>query len=396
MKILHVGFYDSLGGAAKAMLRIHNSLNLHKKVDSKIVVINKLSTKSEIIELKNIKFKFYNKFLNQLKKIFLRSNKSYKSFNVIDTKFVLNFINNHECDIVNFHWIGSEMISLKEILKINKKIVWTFHDMWPFLGMNHYEEKNNLIINYFDKILKNKKKLLTSKKISIIFPSNWMKNKFFSYKTYNPHKYQVVHYPIDINFWNSKNPILKTYEFKFKKDIEYILFISNSGNTDLRKGYNYLLEIIINLSKHNSNKKLEFIILGSDENKITKINEYKLNFIKRTSDELILKYFYINSTLTLLLSSQDNLPLVMQESLACGTPLITFDNGGMTDLVIDDYNGFIINNYDINLASMKLLEYINFSSNEKNTFKKNAMDTIFAKCSEETISNKLINFYLKL
>ena len=43
MKILHVGFYDNLGGAAKAMMRIHNSLSKLENVESKILVISKFS-----------------------------------------------------------------------------------------------------------------------------------------------------------------------------------------------------------------------------------------------------------------------------------------------------------------------------------------------------------------
>ena len=44
--------------------------------------------------------------------------------------------------------------------------------------------------------------------------------------------------------------------------------------------------------------------------------------------------YYSNCEITLILSDQDNLPLVMQESLACGTPVIAFKNGGMKDLFL--------------------------------------------------------------
>ena len=52
-------------------------------------------------------------------------------------------INNFDTDIVNLHWIGNETLSISDISKINSKIVWTLHDMWPFLNAKEINE--NLI-----------------------------------------------------------------------------------------------------------------------------------------------------------------------------------------------------------------------------------------------------------
>ena len=47
-------------------------------------------------------------------------------------------INNSDVDIVNLHWIQFEMLSISDIVKIEKPIVWTLHDMWAFCGAEHY------------------------------------------------------------------------------------------------------------------------------------------------------------------------------------------------------------------------------------------------------------------
>ena len=36
------------------------------------------------------------------------------------------------------HWIQGEMISIEEIGRIKKPIVWTMHDSWPFCGAEHH------------------------------------------------------------------------------------------------------------------------------------------------------------------------------------------------------------------------------------------------------------------
>ena len=41
--------------------------------------------------------------------------------------------NNSDVDVVQLNWINN-LISLKEISKINKPLIWRFSDMWPFIG----------------------------------------------------------------------------------------------------------------------------------------------------------------------------------------------------------------------------------------------------------------------
>ena len=41
-------------------------------------------------------------------------------------------------EIVNLFWVNNEMLSIEQIKNINKPLVWTFVDMWPFLGTEHY------------------------------------------------------------------------------------------------------------------------------------------------------------------------------------------------------------------------------------------------------------------
>ena len=45
------------------------------------------------------------------------------------------------------------MLSLKEIWKIQKPIVWTIHDQWPFASIEHYisEKDNRYRVGYNNK-----------------------------------------------------------------------------------------------------------------------------------------------------------------------------------------------------------------------------------------------------
>jgi len=47
-------------------------------------------------------------------------------------------LNASDADVIHLHWINNEMISIKEIAKIKKPLVWTLHDMWPLCGAEHF------------------------------------------------------------------------------------------------------------------------------------------------------------------------------------------------------------------------------------------------------------------
>ena len=50
------------------------------------------------------------------------------------------WINASDFDIVNLHWVCAEALSIGEIARIKKPIVWTMHDMWSFMGAEHYDD----------------------------------------------------------------------------------------------------------------------------------------------------------------------------------------------------------------------------------------------------------------
>ena len=160
MRILHVGYSDSKGGAAIAMMRLHQSL-VEKNIDSKILVVEKNSNDSNVIgPTKSLEI-----ILNDLKKIFVRqkkfifkSNDSFShSLNFFRSNIV-DKINKINPDIVNLHWVNNELLSIAQIGKIKQPIVWTFVDMWPMCGGEHYSETKR----YKDGYLKSNREIQSS------------------------------------------------------------------------------------------------------------------------------------------------------------------------------------------------------------------------------------------
>ena len=69
------------------------------------------------------------------------------SLNIFSSN-ILKKIDKINPDIVNLHWINNELISIKQISKIKQPIVWTFNDMWPMCGGEHYVSDDRYVNGY--------------------------------------------------------------------------------------------------------------------------------------------------------------------------------------------------------------------------------------------------------
>ena len=152
MKILHLNYFENEGGAAIAVKRIHQSL-ISKGIDSNILVTVKTSNNPKIIgpesTFEQIVSLLKVSFQRQINKINSTRENYSRSFNLLPSN-ILKKIKKFNPDIVHLHWIGNEMLSIKQISMIKKPIVWTLHDMWPYCGSEHYTFSNRYIHGYSD------------------------------------------------------------------------------------------------------------------------------------------------------------------------------------------------------------------------------------------------------
>ena len=81
------------------------------------------------------------------------------------------------------------------------------------------------------------------------------------------------------------------------------------------------------------------------------------------NEEWKLALGYSAADVCIIPSLEDNLPNIIIESLACGTPVIAFDNGGINDGVIDKVTGRLLKSTDTSEMAEAVM------SIEKNDYK---------------------------
>ena len=408
MKILQVNFIDTTGGAAIAANRLNKDL-LKNGIDSKMLVINKNSDDSTIIGPVSKVSKYLPKlrlhFSQRILKLQKTSNLIFHSLNIFPTG-LHRIINSMDVDIVHLHWINAEMISIGEISKINKPIVWTLHDSWAFCGAEHHPAMEN-DYRYIDGykrsnrnvgdsgidlnrwVWKRKKKAWDNiKNLTLIAPSNWMANRARQSILFKDRKIEMIHVGMDYNLFRPRDKRTVREILEISVDKKIVLFGAMNATSDPLKGYDLLIQA---LRKLDNIKDVELLIFGTSNIDKLYINNIKIHFLGHISDNFLLNLFFNAADIFILPSMRENLPYVIMESLSCGTPVIAFDIGGISDMIDHKVNGYLAKPFGIDDLAKGIKWVLNLSSYDK--LSKNTREKVIKEFDNRKIAEKHTELY---
>lgn len=255
-------------------------------------------------------------------------------------------------DIVHLHNLHSHNVNLEMLftyLKTNKiKIFWTFHDCWAMTGYCcHYDmigcnkwkngchncPQRSHFSWFFDRshsLYENKKRLFSGLDLTVITPSRWMADQV-KQSFLKEYPVRVINNGIDLStFYPQESDFRKKYNIEDKFVVLGVAF-----GWGVRKG----LDVFIELSKR-LDKRFQIVLVGTD-NKIDKKLPDNIISIHRTNNQTELAEIYTAADLFVNPTREDTFPTVNMESLACGTPVLTFRTGGSPE-ILDDKTGFIV------------------------------------------------------
>jgi glycosyltransferase involved in cell wall biosynthesis len=407
MKILHLNYYESQGGAAIAVQRIHNAL-LAKNIDSQIIVSKKNSNNPKVIGPNST----FEEILNLLKISFQRKLNKFsslktdfsQSYNLIPSN-ILDKIKKNNPDILHLHWIGNEMISIKQLSKIKIPIVWTLHDMWPYCASEHYTHSDDYIYGYnkknyyfidFNYLAWKLKKKFLNNNINFVATSNWQKNNLSKSFLYKNNYNQLIPLPIDTNFWRpiDKKVSRNILEIKTEK---VILFGGDDFVSRKWKGFESIKTILKEANKNKLLSDTTFIFFGDDKNFLNEAKNFEINFkyFKNIApNSYDLKLLYSASDLLLVPSSLESFGQLALEAMSCGIPTVCFDKTGVVDIIDHLKTGYISKENSIS----DFINGINWCLDKKNSdfLFKNCINRTNEKFSSDKVAEMYIELYKKL
>ena len=407
MKILIVNTSDIHGGAAIAAFRLMNALNASGE-SAKMLVRDRFSDNENVVQiggkLKN-KFNFYlERGQIYLKNRFSREN--LFDVSIANTGVSITQLPEFkEADIIHLHWINQGMLSIEEIGKIlasGKKVVWTMHDMWAFTGICHhagtckkYEQEcgscpyllaaseNDLSKQTFQE----KQLAYTKGKITFVACSNWLKELAEKSPLTHGHSVVSIANPIDTKKYYPKDKNQIRERLNLPADKKIVLFAAVKAS-DPRKGVDYLVEASKIMAQHPN--EILFLIAGNHGEEIEKqlaLPALSLGYV--SSSEMA--EIYNACDLFVTPSLQENLPNTIMEAMACGTPCVGFDIGGIPEMISHGKNGYVAKYKDADDLANGILWTIYKADAE--TLSANAREKVLIEYAQEKIATKYIELY---
>jgi len=350
--------WDIQGGAARAAYRLHTGLR-KIGVDSKMLVDDKISDDPDVYGLEGKISKAWSKVRSFANTIPLKFYDWQKT--PFYTAWIGRDIATHDllkqADIIHLHWIAGGLLSIKGIsrlAKLKKPIVWTLHDMWAFTGGCHYSgecekyvescgacpqlnsNKNNDITR---KIWRRKRKAYKGLNLKIVTPSRWLAECAKRSSLFSNLDINVIPNGLDITIFKPIKKLIARNILNLPENKKIILFGAFS-ELEKRKGFNYLKEAIIELKKMFDRDELCLVVFGASPPKIIEEFPFEVKFLGRLNDySLVLAYSAAD--VFVLPSLQDNLPNTVMESFSCGTPVVSFNVGGIPEMIEHQTNGYL-------------------------------------------------------
>lgn len=417
MKVLVVNTSEMAGGAAIAACRLTEALNRHG-VKARLLVRDKQSERTTtcVVPSKGLQGMLLKwAFLWERARVWMANRFHQKGLWHVDLGIggadIVSTSEFRDADIIHLHWVNQGFLSLKElrrILRSGKPVIWTMHDMWPCTAICHhardcnrfqghcqecpqllYPSRRDLSFWVFDR----KATIYPEGNLTFVACSEWLasearKSRLLAGKevisipnTYNHHAFCP----------GSQEEARR--RFTLPKNLRLLLFACQKV-TNERKGLDYLFEALRSEPIHQWQGRLGLVVVGEMAEDVAysvPFPIYRQDYINEEEDMALL---YRAVDLFVTPSLEENLPNTIMEAMACATPCVGFDIGGIPEMIDHEKNGYVARYRD----AEDLARGINFVLDEKryDELSANAAHKAVEAWNEESVVRKHIELYERM
>jgi glycosyltransferase involved in cell wall biosynthesis len=353
--VLHISATDCEGGAGRAASRIHAGLR-QIGVESAMLVRKRSTDDPTVFGPSSRGEKLAVQLRTAVNELPVKLHRTKSLWSLAWVPHRINkAVNAFGPDVIHLHWICDGFVPAWFASSLNRPVVWTLHDCWPFTGGCHYthgctgyqhlcgrcpqlQSRVTYDLSRFGALLK--RSCWAKMNLAPVAPSTWLADSASKSALFSERKIRVVPNGLDTATFKPIDKQAARRILNLPIDMKLILF-GAADPQDPRKGLEQLKAAFHCLNDRRSSRNLGFIVFGTS-NPVLELNPGIFNAaIGRFHDDHSLALLYSAADVTCVPSREDNLPQTAVESLACGTPVAAFATGGLTDIVDHLQNGYL-------------------------------------------------------
>ena len=353
MKVLHLIAGELNGGAARGAYWLHQALR-DLEVDSKILTNAKDDLGDEsVISLADSalgKLKFAISYrMGQMPLKLYRNRRPL----VFSTGFGGVDITRHRAyrsaDLVHLHWVNG-LVSTRALRKVNKPVVWTLRDMWPFTGGCHYSlecdrftkgcgscpQLGSTRERDLTRFVLLRKQASLPEDIRIVGVSRWMSDCARKSAVFRACQVATISNNIDTQLFFPLPKKLARQALGLDQDKKIVL-VGAQNVASVYKGFDLFLEALESLAKEN----MHVVLFGKSDGRIPDLPGVPITSLGFLSDAIALRLAYSAADVFVAPSREDAFGKTLVEAMSCGTPVVCFNATGPKDIVEHRISGYL-------------------------------------------------------
>lgn len=288
--------------------------------------------------------------------------------------------------------------------KTHAKIFWLMFDMAPFTGGCHYAWD---CIGYqescgtcpalfssdpFDISYKNliyKKAYLDQINIQILAGSEWQYKQVKMSTLFKNNPIHKILLPIDSSVFKPVDKEKLKMAMKLTAN-KKIIFFGAVGLSDVRKGMHYLIDSlnklkeIIKNSDSDLGNNILLLVAGKGFDAIVDLLPFESHYIGYLDNNYGIASAYQSADIFLCPSIEDSGPMMINQSIMSGTPVVSFEMGISLDLVITGETGYRARLKDSSDMAQGIYNILKLNSDDYNRLSMRCRELALKLCSPET------------
>jgi glycosyltransferase involved in cell wall biosynthesis len=366
MRVALLSTYDERGGAARAALRLHRSLP-EAGVESRLLVQRRFGDEPGVMGPRGgiaggpagLLAEWRPRLESVAVRRYPRRRPELFSPAILPDDVAPRIARIHP-DVVHLHWVGFGFVRPETLPRLDRPLVWTLHDSWPFTGGCHLPAK---CVRYREtcgacpalgsaadsdlsrRVFLRKRRAWDGLPIRVIAPSRWIADAARSSALLGGRTVDVIPNGIDLERFRPRDRAAARAEIGIPADARVIFFSALEGFGDANKGFDLLRAALAALIRQAPKTPWLLLAVGADAPP-DPLPPIPMRVAGRVDDEERFALHLAAADLVALPSRQENQPNLAVEAMACGRPVAAFRVAGIPEVVGHQETGYLAEPFD--------------------------------------------------